>query len=229
MKIETIGPATIVLGNCLDELDWALTGAAIVSDPPYGINYVKGPSGSRGMHRDKENYRSVRSSTKVIGDDKPFDPTPWTSHPNVLLWGANHFYSRLPPIGRWLAWNKLEMKEPWDSFSDVEFAWHSRPGPSRIKSLLWKGLACRKMGEDGGKRWHPTLKPIGLMTWCLRQVDAQPGDLIVDPYMGSGSTGVACIRTSHLRFLGFEIDPHHYAIAKERLLRELTITREGKR
>lgn len=194
--------------------------SAVVTDPPYGIGYKKGTGGSvcgySGRKLSSGNQRNIEA---IAGDDIPFDPTPWLCFPHVLLWGADHFAYRLPH-GRWLAWNKLGDKEPWDSFSDVEFAWHNRRGAARLITSLWKGM-CQGAGEDkGSTRDHPTQKPVAVMRWSLEQADTQPGDTILDPFMGSGTTGVACVRTGR-RFIGIEIDEKYFAIAVKRIQAEL--------
>lgn len=177
---------------------------AVVSDPPYGIAHKKG-SGGRGKH-------SVRNIEAIAGDTEPFDPAPFLTADEVILWGANHFAARLPH-GRWLAWNKLDGMEEFDSFSDVEFAWRSGRGKDRIFSHLWKGI-CKASEKTGGKeRWHPTQKPIALMEWCVGMVEART---ILDPYMGSGTTGVACVKLGR-SFIGIEIDEGYFDIACERI------------
>lgn len=122
-------------------------------------------------------------------------------------------YAPRLPHGRWLAWNKLGHLEPWDDFSDVEFAWQNRRGADRIFSLLWKGLVQgEKIG--GGERFHPTQKPVGLMAWCLEQ--AGDAETILDPFMGSGTTGVACVNLGR-KFIGIEIEPRYFDIACKRI------------
>lgn len=201
---------TLILGDCLEVLPTleAKSVDAVVTDPPYGISYVKG-KGGRGVH-------TRRNIEPIQGDDQPFDPSPLLRFQNVLCWGADNYASRLPR-GRWLAWSKLAGMESWDSFCDVEFAWHSRPGASRIFELRWKGIACVKAGEGYGVRVHPTQKPVGLMTWCLEQVGAKEGYTILDPFMGSGTTGVACVRTGR-KFIGIEKEPKYFDIAKRRII-----------
>lgn len=197
-----------ILGDCLEVLPTLGRFDAVVTDPPYGIGYVKG-AGGRGIHS-KRHYEKVRNDGPVIGDDRPFDPSPWLSFDDVILWGANHFARSLPD-GRWLAWNKLGGMEPWDSFSDVEFAWQNKRGADRIFSHLWKGLAQAGAGE---RRFHPTQKPVALMSWCLSLVPAARN--ILDPYMGSGTTGVAAVKLGR-RFTGIEIDPGYFDIACRRI------------
>jgi site-specific DNA-methyltransferase (adenine-specific) len=182
---------------------------AVVSDPPYGIDFQKG-GGGQGVQAGR---RIIKD--KIFGDDKPFDPSEWIAFcPNVLMWGADHFYPRLPDSGRFLAWNKLGDMDSWDSFSDVEFAWHSTNSAARIFNMKWKGIACDKRGESNGLREHPTQKPLALMRWCIEQIG--PANTILDPFMGSGTTGVAAIKLGR-RFIGIEIDPKYFEIACRRI------------
>jgi site-specific DNA-methyltransferase (adenine-specific) len=176
---------------------------AVVTDPPYGIGYAAGVP-SRLNTTGNVNLGAIR------GDDQQFDPAPWLRFGHVILWGANHFAGRLPH-GRWLAWNKLGDKEPWDQFSDVEFAWQNRRAADKLFSHLWKGLCQAGAGE---KRSHPTQKPVALMEWCLGFLpDAHT---ILDPFMGSGTTGVACAKLGR-KFIGIEIEPRYFDIACRRI------------
>ena len=153
-------------------------------------------------------------------DDRPFDPAPFLRFATVLLWGADKFRLRLPEGGTMLAWNKNDGTGPADNFTDAEFAWTNREKIKRnALTLLWKGLCCVKTGEDNGVRYHPMLKPQGVCAWCLSVLALPAETLVIDPFAGSGSLGVACHRAG-LRYLGVEIDPEHYATAKARLQRE---------
>ncbi len=177
----------------------------MVSDPPYGIAYAKG-SGGKGKH-------TVRNTETIAGDAEPFDPAPWIDFADVILWGANHFAARLPH-GRWIAWDKLAGMEAFDSFSDVEFAWHKGRGKDRIFSHLWKGICKASEKGIGKERYHPTQKPIALMEFCIRQ--CSDAGTIIDPYMGSGTTGVACANLGRA-FIGCEIEPRYFDIACRRI------------
>lgn len=214
MRVERIGDATLYLGDCRD-LARQIVADAVISDPPYGINYNH--SGAHGRFRGVGVTKAARSrgNHPIVGDDSPFDPSLLLScSENVLVWGADHYRDRIPATGRWLAFDKLSGMEPWDSFSDVEFGWHSKPGASRIFSMKWKGIACDKRGENNGLREHPTQKPIALMMWCIQQAGAP--ERIFDPYMGSGTTGVAALRLAR-KFVGIEIDPGYFDIACRRI------------
>lgn len=195
---------TIYNTDCRDILQQLGDFDLLLTDPPYGIGYVKG-KGGKGIH-----CKNRRNIDAVVGDDQPFDPQPFMEFKNAILWGANHYAARLPH-GRWIAWNKLGDKEPWDSFSDVEFAWQNGRGKDRIVSHLWKGLCQAGAGE---KRWHPTQKPLGVMKWCIGLVpDAKT---VLDPFMGSGTTLVAA-KLLGLRAVGIEINADYCAVAVERL------------
>jgi site-specific DNA-methyltransferase (adenine-specific)/modification methylase len=205
---------TIYCGDCREILPQLSLGNTIISDPPYGINFNH--SGGVGRFNGQGVTRAARERGQkpIHGDGEPFDPRFLFGFNQVLLWGADHYYSRLPDSGRFLAWNKLGDMEPWDSFCDVEFAWHSREGASRIFSMKWKGIACEKQGEDNGLRVHPTQKPIRLMRWCITQCNTPTN--IIDPYMGSGTTLVAA-RQVGSSAVGIEIDEDYCKAAVQRL------------
>ena len=215
---EVIGNATLYLGDCREILPALPKVDAVISDPPYGINFThSGKHGCRSRGAGATKASRLRGTPPIAGDAEPFDPAPWLSvWPNVLLWGADHFYPRLPDKGRFLAWNKLGDMKPWDSFSDVEFAWHSANKAARIFNMKWKGIACDKAGENGGLREHPMQKPIRLMSWSIEQAAVPAGGLILDPYLGSGTTGVAAVRAGY-RFIGIETEPRWLDIAVRRV------------
>jgi site-specific DNA-methyltransferase (adenine-specific) len=207
-RVEHIAEGvTLYLGDCMELLSNLPSTAAVVSDPPYGISYKRGAGGRGGAHSSGNKFCN---DVPIEGDDRPFDPTQWLRFPEVVLFGADHFSMSLPH-GRWLAWNKLGDKEPWDDFSDVEFAWHNKRGASRIFSHLWKGLAQKGAGV---RREHPTQKPVELMEWCIGFVAAP---IILDPYMGSGTTGVAAINLGR-KFIGVEKVEKYFDIACRRTL-----------
>ena len=205
----TIGNCELWHGDCLEILP-TLEACAIVSDPPYGIAYKRGESNS------PEYKGSNRNNTiaAIYGDDEPFDPAPLLRFDPVILFGADHYAQRLPR-GRWLAWDKLGGQDSYgDSFSDVEYAWHSKTGAARIFRMVWKGM-CQGAGKDKGtRRTHPTQKPVDLMEWCIEQA-GRPA-VVCDPYMGTGATGVAAMNLG-LRFVGVEIHRPYFDIACERI------------
>jgi hypothetical protein len=147
----TIGTATLYLGDAREVLPRLRGEFAIISDPPYGINY------SHGTRKPRPGFdwagRDRHAGVTIVGDDEPFDPRWLAEHTeDLVLWGADHFRARLPQGGRFLAWNKLAAFEKVGatSFCDVEFAWHSRRAPARVFSHLWKGVCTDKTHELSG-------------------------------------------------------------------------------
>lgn len=218
-----IGNATLYCGDCMDILSTLGKVDAVITDPPYGIGYVHGGGGKGStpyLIANKKKTKASGHNRPVAGDEKPFDPSHLISiSDNVLMFGADHYYPRLPDSGRWLVWDKLDGIEAWDSFSDAEFAWHSRKGAARIFSFRWKGVVGVKRGEDNGERLHPTQKPIALMAWCIEQAGIPSS--ILDPYMGVGTTGVAAMQYG-VKFIGIEKDERHFENACIRIDRAVS-------
>lgn len=221
MNPTIIGNATLYCGDCLDILPSLKGIDAVVSDPPYGIGYVHG-GGGKGYGASQGTATSIKP---IHGDDQPFDPAPWldcagASDPKskaILLWGASHYKTRLPEGGTFLCWDKSCGQGAADSFVDAEFAWTNRKNARCIYRHFWKGAL--RTGEDNSNksnRTHPSQKPVELMRWCLETARIGLGKTVLDPYMGSGSTGVACV-TSGRKFVGIEIDPDYFEIACARI------------
>lgn len=222
MRTERIGRATLHLADCRDAMGLLPLTAALVSDPQYGAgrfvsNHNSGRKGAgAAMTRTEGDF-------KANVDQGEFDPSPWLAFNSTVLWGANHYCDRLPRGHRWLSWDKLDGKTPVPGTSDMELAWTSEKGPSRTFTHLWRGIM--RAGEENvanGGKLHPHQKPIELMKWCIKL--QPPAEVIVDPYMGSGSTGIAALRCG-LQFVGVELDPAYFDIACERLENEQRQTR----
>lgn len=220
-----IGNATLYCGDCLDILPHLSGIDAVVSDPPYGIGYVHSGGGRRAFSlsggRVSRGSQSKFANKPIINDDRPFDPAPWLGFGNVLLWGANHYCRSIPETGAWLTWDKSLGRGPADNFSDSEIAWCSKKVKRTVFRHLWKGLMTSKVNEDckgpnDFRKHHPSMKPVALMRWCIDHFNLPPGSLILDPYLGSGSTGIAAVTMGH-RFIGIEIDPDYFQIACTRI------------
>jgi site-specific DNA-methyltransferase (adenine-specific)/modification methylase len=198
----------LICGDCRDLLGTIGHVDACISDPPYGIAY-KSPSG-RGQ--------TVRGDYAVIaGDTEPFNPEPFLGFPQVVLFGANHYADKLPASAKWLVWDKRDGGTP-NNNSDCELAWVKEGGSARLIRHLWNGML--KASERESQRVHPTQKPIAVMEWVINQA-TQPGQIVFDPFMGSGTTGIACVRTGR-RFVGVEIDQTYFDIACRRISDALT-------
>jgi site-specific DNA-methyltransferase (adenine-specific) len=217
MKRDLAMGVTLYLGDCRDILPTLGKIDAVVTDPPYGqrqnTNITPGNLHSTGI--------AVVWPDEIVGDADPFDPEPWLQvAPRALFWGAHRFHERLP-LGTWLVWDKVPTGKNRDQ-GDGEAAWlnDDPPKPMRLHRLLWDGVcvgsAARHEITANQRRVHPTQKPVALMDWCLRQADLTPGAVILDPYMGSGSTGIAAVRRGH-PFIGIEIVPLYFETAVRRI------------
>jgi hypothetical protein len=193
----------------------AVDDLVIVADPPFGIGYKHSGCGRPPTGR----RAGRRHDATIIGDDGPWDPKPIIDlgRPCVLM-GADHFHDRLPPGGSWIAWDKTAGgKGPRDSFADAGFIWCSVPGIKRnVISHLYKGVCCLKEGEDNGRRRHPAQKPLGVMRRLIRLLELPSRSLILDPYMGVGTTLVAALLEGY-RCVGIEVDPDYCKIAQQRI------------
>lgn len=226
MRKEIIGNATLYLGDCREILPTLPKVDAVITDPPYGQSYkvntfYKG--GSRESAVVQRNGKTLQVlpnlHAEIEGDDEPFDPTHLLEvAPAVLIWGAHKFGHRLPQ-GRTLVWDKVPTGKI-RSQGDGETAWTNvNPGgPLRIFRLLWDGLCvgegARHEVTAGQKRVHPMQKPEILMRWSIDQA-GRPAS-IVDPYMGSGSTGVAAMQAG-CNFYGIESVAAYFDIACRRI------------
>jgi site-specific DNA-methyltransferase (adenine-specific) len=201
-----IGDARLYLGDCREILPTLGRVDAVVTDPPYGIGYVSGPISKNSISTTKKRF-----SVGIIGDDAPFDPAPFLAMGKCCFTGAQHFAERLPG-GSFHVWNKRVGYAPLDQ-ADGDLVWISGDKRAlRIIDLLWRGI-CRNT-ENNLPVEHPTQKPIALMDWCLKQLP--DCHAILDPFMGSGTTGVACAKLGR-RFIGIEIEPKYFDIACRRI------------
>jgi len=201
-RVEQIGDATLYLGDCLEILPTLGRVDAVVTDPPYGISYRHGARrGGKLMGTD---------GMAIAGDDQPFDPTPFLIFDECLFWGAEHFKTRLPEGGRWLVWNKRRVGVVRDQ-GCVENAWCSNDGVTRLIDHPWDGADLGP--ERGTPRVHSNQKPIDVMRWSIGFVE---GQTILDPYMGSGTTGIACVSLGR-PFVGIEIEATHFESACRRI------------
>ena len=196
-RIERIGDAVLYLGDCRDILRPWNPVELILTDPPYGIGEDGGQFRGRkgGGHRvlpkkgwDKDRPDAETFSLILAKSD------------DQIIWGGNYFADLLPASKGWLYWDKLMGGD----FADGELAWTSKD------RALRKFTKCNK----GAGKEHPTQKPVELMTWCLEFFpDAEN---VTDPFMGSGTTGVACAKLGR-KFIGIEIDEGYFDIACRRI------------
>ncbi|MDB5937507.1 MAG: dpnA 3 [Massilia sp.] len=210
MTPVVIGGATLYLGDCEPLLPLIGVVDAVLTDPQYGINCDKGMGGGGS----DATGRWKRKPKKYAGDwdsERPSDAlleAVVSAGERVIIWGGNYFADVLPQGGKWLFWDKLNAMP---SYSDGEIAWTSLPGASVKKfTQCNNGLASLRDGE----RVHPTQKPVAVMAWCIGFLP--DAETILDPFMGSGTTGVAAMQLGR-KFIGVERDERYFDIACKRL------------
>jgi DNA modification methylase len=203
-RVEHIGDATLYLGDCLEILPTIGRVDAVVTDPPYGIDENDRKIASRGKLAAPKDYGAVN------WDKAPCSPEQVAAMRACSRWqiifGGNYF--ELPPSSCWLVWDKQNGD---NDFADCELAWTNMPRAVRRVYWRWNGMI--RKGDD--VREHPTQKPVGVMGWCLTQLPDGVAS-ICDPFMGSGTTGVACAKAG-LRFFGIEREPKYFDIACRRI------------
>ena len=203
MKIERIGDCTLYLADCMVLVDQVPKDAALVTDPPYRIN---------------ENSKKVMSRAK-LAKPKDYGDFSWDKTApqdlinlyrartkNQIIWGGNYF--DLPPTSCYLVWDK---QNGANDFADCELAYTNLKMAVRIFRWRWNGM-IRRGNEE---REHPTQKPLELMKWCIGKLP-EPSTIILDPFMGSGTTGVACAKMGR-KFIGIEKDARYFDIACKRI------------
>lgn len=199
-RVEHIGDATLYLGDCRDILPTLDAVDVVVTDPPYGIARDGKPK-STSSHGGHKGYAAL-GWDRARPDAEIFRLI-LAAAPVVVIWGGNYFADLLPPTSKWLSWDKGQRIDQ----ADAELAWTSLNGALRVFTLNRAEIA-----QDGAV--HPTQKPVRLMDWTLRQVGAE--GVILDPFMGSGTTGVSCVRRG-CDFIGIEREPTYFDIACRRI------------
>lgn len=200
-RVEVIGRAVLIQADCRGILPLIGKVDAVVTDPPYGIDYGRagGFSASHGWGQWRENvaWDTERPAPEL------FDAMRACSK-DQIIWGGNYFTDLVPPTMQWLVWDKGQRDF---SLADCEFAWSSQHKAARIFNY-----ARGKAVQDGKE--HPTQKPVALMKWCLNFLPKARS--IADPFMGSGTTGIAAVQMGR-EFIGIELDPSYFAIACKRI------------
>lgn len=211
MREEVIGDCRLILGDCREVLPTLGRVDAVVTDPPYGIG-VDASAAKSGGQVVGHGHRRVakRAYTQTDWDASPISADILAAVRAAGRWqvifGGNYYHC--PPASCWLIWDK----ETNGNLADCEMAWTNLPKAVRRIRYLWNGFA-RANGEPRDD--HPTQKPLGVMSWVLGQLPAD-AQTILDPFMGSGTTGVACV--NHGRsFIGVEREPDYFDIACRRI------------
>jgi DNA modification methylase len=188
---------TLYLGDCREILPTLPKVDAVVTDPPYGIGFAAHPT----------RYQRANGMTRERWDDeKPDLSLILAASDKVLIWGGNHF--ALPQSRGWLAWTKTGNAP---SMADLELAWTSLDMNARRFEKSVKSASLEKSLQDAP---HPSQKPVDLMMWSIEQIGDV--DLICDPFMGSGTTGVAAVKLGR-KFIGIEKHEPYFDTACRRI------------
>jgi DNA modification methylase len=191
-KEVVIGDCRLLLGDCMEIMPLLGKVDAVVTDPPYGLG-KRMQGGTWGAKDENSGFLQWDLEAKqewidaILSIDVP-----------SVIWGANYF--SVPASRCWLLWNKINAVP---TMADLEMAWTNLDKPAK------RFDAPVGRVEHG----HPTSKPLPLMLWCLSHVQ---GALVLDPFMGSGTTGVACVKTGR-SFIGIEQHEPYFHIACERI------------
>ncbi len=187
MRVEHLAEGvTLYCGDCRDVLPTLGKVDAVVTDPPYGIGKLGGKWGKKAEHH----WDSATSDVSFVGD-----------FAEAIIWGGNYY--ALPPSRGWLVWYK---RDAVPSAADVELAWTNI---DMNASLIDQTIAATNAERCG----HPTQKPLKVMEWSLGFICSHS---ILDPFMGSGTTGVAAVKLGR-KFIGIEIEPKYFDIACRRI------------
>lgn len=192
-RVEFIGNCVLIQGDCMDVMPTLGKVDAVVTDPPYGLG-MKMQGGTWGAKDEMSGFLKWDLEARQEWID-----TILSFRIPSIIWGGNYF--QVPASRCWLLWNKINSVP---TMADAEMAWTNFDRPAK------RFDAPVGRVEFG----HPTTKPLPLMQWCLGFVpDAR---IILDPFMGSGTTGVACVKTGR-SFVGIEIDEVYFDVACKRI------------
>ncbi len=213
MRVERIGACTLYLGDMLEILPTIGKFDACVTDPPYGIGESNEKNLSRGKQSDKWGKGKAKAKATDYGafswDANPASPDAIAAmracSKTQIIFGGNYF--DLPPTSCWLVWDK---QNGATDFADCELAWTNLP--KAVRRIYWRWNGMIRQGNE--QRFHPTQKPVGVMTWCIEHLPAPTS--IVDPFCGSGSTLVAAARLG-IGCVGIERDERYFEIAMRRV------------
>ena len=211
MNKVQIGDATLYLGDCIEILPTLDKVDAVITDPPYGIGESSKKIESR--------QRKIGGNSKSMADQRDYGDFEWDKSPptdeliELIRTKANHQaffggnYFSLPPTSCWLVWDKLNGD---NDFADCELCWTN--WHKAVRRLQWRWNGMIRQGNE--ERYHPTQKPLEVMKWVITL--CPKSETILDPFMGSGTTGVAAIQMGR-KFIGIEREPKYFDIACKRI------------
>ena len=203
-----IGNAELWHGDCREVLPLLPKHDLLLTDPPYGIAY----------DATHTKYLNGRNHGAADWDVEAYDPAPLLALGcRAIVWGGNCFASRLPDRPGWLSWVKIDRNGTKIRQAETEMAWTNCVNRSQAFRYTWIGAGMEgETNRVNGGTEHPTQKPVPLMLWCIGLVSGV--EIVLDPYCGSGTTGVACAQLGKA-FTGIERERKYFDIACERISR----------
>lgn len=210
-----IGDAIFYHGDCLQVMPEFADKSIdlILTDPPYGIGEAAGKNISRGNLAKATDYGDSDWDNQI--------PPPETFvelfriSKEQVIFGGIYFTDYLKPSPSWIIWDKDNGN---NDFADCELAWASHKKAVRKFRYRWNGF-LQQPGYIRNIRVHPTQKPVAVIQWIIENY-SNPGDIILDPFMGSGTTAIACHNTGHY-FIGIEKEKEYFDIAVNRYRKEI--------
>jgi site-specific DNA-methyltransferase (adenine-specific) len=199
-RIEKIGNATLYLGDCREILPTLPKVDLVLTDPPYGIADIWVGGSERHGWKKANSEAGLRNEWDASEPDASLIKQVVEKATVSFIWGGNYF--DLPPSRRWLVWNKPERGF---SLAEAELAWTNMDAVVRVFDYV----------RSEPDRIHPTQKPVRLMEWCLK-LSPKTTSTVADPFMGSGTTGVACANMGKT-FYGIEREQKYFDIACKRI------------
>lgn len=201
------GKHVVYCGDCEKVLNRLNDIGCVITDPPYGISKImKGGGGGR-----RSSWNFSQNATAQWDKNTVDTVLELPKFGDCIIWGGNYY--ALPPSRGWLVWDK-QQPDTWTT-GQCELAWTNLEVPVRAFRM------CQAVAHDEMRpKKHPTQKPLSLIEWCFKWIK-ETEQYVLDPFMGSGTTGVACVRLNR-RFIGIEISQEYCDIAVERIKRELS-------
>ena len=183
----------------------------VVTDPPYGIGADKGTDGFGSSKNSVKKYQDgwdTQTPTKEVFDEI------LRIAKNVIIFGGNFFTDKLPASRGWQVWDKIGDIDFDNPYSEAELIYTSFYKPTKKYKVIQQGFVAKEK-----TRWHPTQKPVELIGLLLQDFSKEP-NIILDPFLGSGTTAVAAKQLGR-RFIGIEISEKYCKIAEDRLRQEV--------
>ena len=182
----------------------------VFTDPPYGMDLN---TNYKNIY--KNSIAEVKNQKRVIGDNKQFNPTfilNYFKDTKEQFWWGFDYYMNLLQTGGVHVWDKVCESMEGRIGNEFELCWSKQKHKKEIIHIKWAGFIGLK--KDDGKRKHPTQKPIRLCTHFIKKFSKEQ-KIIIDPFIGSGSTLIACEKTNR-KCYGMELDPHYFDVIVKR-------------